>query len=117
MRARLHSHVKSGHSWRPSNSIPTRSFVVRNASLARSPPRGNRAGVRGAAHTLENSFKKAYTANAQRRPSGDFAKAVQGNPGAGGLRLGLVPAQGAVPIKVGEDTIGAIGVSGAPGVR
>src|SRR6266404_6586149 len=66
-------------------------------------------------HTLENSMKKAYTAQAQRRPSGDFAKAVQGNPGAGGLRLGLVPAQGALPIKVGEDTIGAIGVSGAPG--
>jgi uncharacterized protein GlcG (DUF336 family) len=66
-------------------------------------------------HTLENSFKKAYTAFAQRRPSGEFAKAVQGNPGAGGLRLGLVPAQGALPIKVGEDTIGAIGVSGAPG--
>src|ERR1700682_483462 len=39
-------------------------------------------------HTLENSMKKAYTAQAQRRPSGDFAKAVQGNPGAGGLRLG-----------------------------
>jgi uncharacterized protein GlcG (DUF336 family) len=26
-----------------------------------------------------------------------------------------VPAQGALPIKVGEDTIGALGVSGAPG--
>src|SRR5258708_27201292 len=65
-------------------------------------------------HTLENSMKKAYTAQAQRRPSGDFAKAVQGNPGAGGLRLGLVPAQGAPPVKVGEDTIGASGVSGAP---
>jgi uncharacterized protein GlcG (DUF336 family) len=66
-------------------------------------------------HTLENSMKKAYTARAQRRPSGEFAKAVQGNPGAGGLRLGLVPAQGGLPIKAGEDTIGAIGVSGAPG--
>jgi uncharacterized protein GlcG (DUF336 family) len=67
-------------------------------------------------HTLENSMKKAFTANAQRRPSGEFAKAVQGNPGAGGLRLtNQVPAQGALPIKVGNDTIGAIGVSGAPG--
>jgi uncharacterized protein GlcG (DUF336 family) len=27
----------------------------------------------------------------------------------------MVPAQGALPINVGEDTIGAIGVSGAPG--
>jgi uncharacterized protein GlcG (DUF336 family) len=67
-------------------------------------------------HTLENSMKKAYTARAQRRPSGEFADAVKGNPGAGALRLtNMVPAQGALPIKVGEDTIGAIGVSGAPG--
>jgi uncharacterized protein GlcG (DUF336 family) len=67
-------------------------------------------------HTLENSMKKAYTARAQRRPSGEFANAVKNNPGAGALRLtNMVPAQGALPIKVGEDTIGAIGVSGAPG--
>jgi uncharacterized protein GlcG (DUF336 family) len=67
-------------------------------------------------HTLENSMKKAYTARAQRRPSGEFADAVKGNPGAGALRLtNMVPAQGALPIKVGDDTIGAIGVSGAPG--
>jgi uncharacterized protein GlcG (DUF336 family) len=67
-------------------------------------------------HTLENSMKKAYTANAQRRPSGDYAKAFNANPARGGsLLTNLVPAQGALPIKVGEDTIGAIGVSGAPG--
>jgi len=66
-------------------------------------------------HTLENSMKKAYTANAQRRPSGEYAKAVQANPRGGVLLTNLVPAQGALPIKVGEDTIGAIGVSGAPG--
>lgn len=67
-------------------------------------------------HTLENSMKKAYTARAQRRPSGDFANAVKGNPGAGALRLtNMVPAQGGLPIKAGDDTIGAIGVSGAPG--
>ena len=67
-------------------------------------------------HTLENSMKKAYTAKAQRRPSGEFAEAVKTNPTAGALRLtNIVPAQGALPIKVGEDTIGAIGVSGAPG--
>jgi uncharacterized protein GlcG (DUF336 family) len=67
-------------------------------------------------HTLENSMKKAYTSKAQRRPSGEFATAVKDNPTAGALRLtNIVPAQGALPIKVGEDTIGAIGVSGAPG--
>ena len=68
-------------------------------------------------HTLENSMKKAYTARAQRRPSGEFRQRRQEQPhGAGALRLtNMVPAQGALPIKVGEDTIGAIGVSGAPG--
>jgi tripartite-type tricarboxylate transporter receptor subunit TctC len=33
-------------------------------------------------------MKKAYTAFAQRRPSGEFAKAVQGNPGAESLSMG-----------------------------
>ena len=67
-------------------------------------------------HTMENSMRKAITARMQRRPSGDFAKAVKDNPTAGGLRLAnQIPAQGALPIKVGEDVIGAIGVSGAPG--
>jgi uncharacterized protein GlcG (DUF336 family) len=66
--------------------------------------------------TFENSMKKAYTARTFRRPSGEFAKQQQGNPTAGALFLtNVTPAQGALPIKVGEDTIGAIGVSGAPG--
>jgi len=67
-------------------------------------------------HTLENSMKKAYTAKAQRRSSGEFAESVKNNPAAGALSLtNITPAQGALPIKIGEDTIGAIGVSGAPG--
>ena len=66
--------------------------------------------------TLENSMKKAYTARTLRQPSGQFAKNVKGNPTAGALFLAnIVPAQGALPISVGEDVIGAIGVSGAPG--
>jgi uncharacterized protein GlcG (DUF336 family) len=66
--------------------------------------------------TLENSMKKAYTARTLRQPSGKFADGVKGNPTAGALFLtNIVPAQGALPIMIGEDTIGAIGVSGAPG--
>jgi uncharacterized protein GlcG (DUF336 family) len=61
-------------------------------------------------------MKKAYTARTFRRPSGEFAAGVKGNPTAGALMLNnIVAAQGALPIKVGDDTIGAIGVSGAPG--
>jgi uncharacterized protein GlcG (DUF336 family) len=66
--------------------------------------------------TMENSMKKAYTARTFRTPSGKFADGVKGNPTAGALFLtNIVPAQGALPILVGDDVIGAIGVSGAPG--
>jgi uncharacterized protein GlcG (DUF336 family) len=76
---------------------------------------GLRNELAGAA-TMENSMKKAYTARTFRRTSGDFANSVKGNATAGALFLtNIVAAQGALPIKVGDDTIGAIGVSGAPG--
>ncbi len=66
--------------------------------------------------TFENSMKKAYTARTFARSSGEFAKGVQGNPNAGALFLtNITPAQGALPIKIGNETIGAVGVSGAPG--
>jgi uncharacterized protein GlcG (DUF336 family) len=66
--------------------------------------------------TWENSMKKAYTARTFGRTSGDFANGVKGNPNAGALWLtNIVAAQGALPIKIGNDTIGAIGISGAPG--
>jgi uncharacterized protein GlcG (DUF336 family) len=66
--------------------------------------------------TWENSMKKAYTARTFRRSSGEFAAGVKGNPSAGALFLtNIVPAQGALPIKVGDDVIGAVGISGAPG--
>ena len=66
--------------------------------------------------TWENSMKKAYTARTFKRTSGEFAAGVKGNPNAGALYLtNIVPAQGALPIKVGNDVIGAIGISGAPG--
>jgi uncharacterized protein GlcG (DUF336 family) len=66
--------------------------------------------------TYENSFKKAWTSRAQRAPSLNFANAVKQNPTVGARSLSnMVPAQGALPINVGMDTIGAVGVSGAPG--
>jgi uncharacterized protein GlcG (DUF336 family) len=66
--------------------------------------------------TFENSMKKAYTARTFGRSSGEFADGVKGNPNAGALFLtNITPAQGALPIKVGNETIGSVGVSGAPG--
>ena len=67
-------------------------------------------------HTIENSLKKAYTARTFRIPSGEFAQRVKDNPTTGAVHLtGIVAAQGALPIKIGDEVIGAVGVSGAPG--
>jgi uncharacterized protein GlcG (DUF336 family) len=67
-------------------------------------------------HTVENSFRKAYTARTFRSTSGEFAKRYKDDPQLSLVWLSnVVAAQGALPIKVGDDVIGAIGVSGAPG--
>ena len=67
-------------------------------------------------HTIENSQKKAYTSRTFRIPSGEFVQRVKDNPTTGAVHLtGIVAAQGALPIKVGDEVIGAAGVSGAPG--
>jgi uncharacterized protein GlcG (DUF336 family) len=67
-------------------------------------------------HTMENSMRKALTSRGTRLPSGEFAENVAKTPNAGALRLGnMIPARGALPIKAGQETIGAVGVSGAPG--
>ena len=67
-------------------------------------------------HTMENSQRKAYTSRTFRIPSGEFVQRVKDNPTIGAVHLsGIIAAQGALPIKVGEEVIGAVGVSGAPG--
>ncbi len=67
-------------------------------------------------HTMENSMRKAYTSRTFRIPSGEMAKRYKENPQNAAVFLsGVVAAQGALPIQVGDDVIGAIGVSGAPG--
>ena len=67
-------------------------------------------------NTFENSWKKAYTSRTFRTPSGKFAENVGQNPVAGQLFLAnITAARGALPIMIGEETIGAVGVSGAPG--
>ena len=74
--------------------------------------RHHAAGV----NTFENSWKKAYTSRTFRIASGKFAENVGQNPVAGQLFLAnITAARGALPIKIGEETIGAVGVSGAPG--
>jgi uncharacterized protein GlcG (DUF336 family) len=67
-------------------------------------------------HTMENSFKKAFTARTFRIPSGEMEDRLKKNPAMGAQFLtGFTTARGALPIKVGEEVIGSAGVSGAPG--
>ena len=65
----------------------------------------------------ELARRKAYTSASRKITTGELAKRVS-QPGAFNPTIyntELVLAQGGIPIKVGEETIGAIGVSGAPG--
>jgi uncharacterized protein GlcG (DUF336 family) len=73
-------------------------------------------GDNASPHTVENSRRKAYTARTFRVPSGEIAKRVKDNPTLGLVHLpDVIALQGALPIKVGDDVVGAVGVSGAPG--
>jgi uncharacterized protein GlcG (DUF336 family) len=76
------------------------------------PIRGDGTGP----HTMENSFKKAFTARTFRIPSGEMEERLKKNPQMGAQYLtGFTTARGALPIKIGDEVIGAAGVSGAPG--
>jgi uncharacterized protein GlcG (DUF336 family) len=75
--------------------------------------RGDGAGL----HTPEGSDRKAYTARTFGQPSADFAKRVHDDPNSvGSIQYTRVLAlAGGLPIKVGNDVVGAVGVSGSPG--
>ncbi|HXB77620.1 MAG TPA: heme-binding protein [Bradyrhizobium sp.] len=67
-------------------------------------------------HTMEFSRLKAYTARIRNQTSLQTMKELE-DPARAPLRQipGLVGIGGGVPIKAGNETIGGIGVSGAPG--
>jgi uncharacterized protein GlcG (DUF336 family) len=67
-------------------------------------------------HTMENSFRKAYTARTTRAPSGALVDRVKAEPTLGIVNLSnMIAVRGALPIKAGDEVIGAAGASGAPG--
>ena len=87
--------------------------VVDRAGLPIVMLRGDGAGL----HTPEGSDRKAYTARTFRAPSADFAKRLIDDPTVSGQReyTRVLALAGGLPIKVGEDVVGAVGVSGSPG--
>jgi uncharacterized protein GlcG (DUF336 family) len=71
-------------------------------------------GDGAAPHNIELARRKAYTALTFRRTSLEWAKRTEtANQGQRTLAE-VVTLQGGVPIQVGDDTFGAVGLSGAP---
>jgi uncharacterized protein GlcG (DUF336 family) len=68
-------------------------------------------------HTISTARRKAYTALTFKQTSAEFANRLASNPASAGLKdvTDVILLGGGVPIKVGNDVIGAVGVSGAPG--
>lgn len=66
-------------------------------------------------HTLEHSRRKAYTALTFKRSSAEYAEAQAKRAGPAPVIEGVVAAAGGIPIRISDEVIGAIGVSGAPG--
>jgi uncharacterized protein GlcG (DUF336 family) len=75
--------------------------------------RGDGAGL----HTPEGSDRKAYTARTFNSPSAAFAKRMLDDPGSVGSRqyTRVLALGGGLPIKAGNEVVGAVGVSGSPG--
>jgi uncharacterized protein GlcG (DUF336 family) len=67
-------------------------------------------------HTMEFSRMKAYTSRTRGQTSLEFMK-LASDPANAYLKQipGVVAVGGGVPIKVGNEVIGAVGASGAPG--
>ena len=68
-------------------------------------------------HTIDASRRKAFTSASARSNTSAILENVQKNPGAANLPMidGFLVLGGGVPIRVGNEVIGAIGVGGAPG--
>jgi uncharacterized protein GlcG (DUF336 family) len=72
-------------------------------------------GDNASPHNIELARRKAYTARTFRMPSAEWAKRTEtANQGQRALAE-VIPLGGGMPINIGEETIGAVGLSGAIG--
>jgi len=87
--------------------------VVDRAGILRAFERSDLAG----SHTVDAARAKAFTSASSRVPTGMMAENVQKKPGAAQMVSipGFLVLAGGVPIKIGDETIGAVGIGGAPG--
>ena len=78
--------------------------------------RGDRAG----SHTLDSANDKAYTAASFKTDTAALVERARTTPGFSGLFTQLphlILFGGGVVIKIGDEVVGAIGASGAPGAN
>lgn len=87
--------------------------VVDRAGVVKAVQRTDNAGP----HTVKASEKKAFTALSAKNASGKVMEAAQNNAGAQNMRdiPGFLLLAGGLPVKEGDEVIGAIGIGGAPG--
>lgn len=87
--------------------------VVDRAGQIRAVQRADNAGI----HTLAASQQKAFTAASAKNATMAIMETAQKNPGAANLVHipGFLLLGGGVPVKVGNEVIGAVGIGGAPG--
>ncbi len=86
--------------------------VVDRAGVIRAVQRADNAGP----HSLGSAQQKAWTAASTKNTTMALMEAAQKNPASANLvhLPGFLLLGGGVPIKVGNETIGAVGVGGAP---
>ena len=72
-------------------------------------------GDNASPHNLELARRKAYTARTFRSPSADWAKRTETQNTGQRMLADVIPLGGGMPINVGEETIGGVGLSGAVG--
>lgn len=90
--------------------------VVDRAGVLRAMGRADGAGP----HTVDSSRKKAYTAASVRRPTSELADLLAKVPTLQALRdmnNEILILGGGLPIEIGGDVVGGIGVGGAPGAH
>lgn len=87
--------------------------VVDRAGSIRAVQRADNAGP----HTLAASLQKAYTSASAKNNTLAMMEGAQKNPAAANLTdiPGFLLLGGGVPVRVGNEVIGAVGVGGAPG--
>ena len=88
--------------------------VVDRGGNVRALLRNNGAGP----HTVESSRKKAYTSASLKRPTAELGQLIVKMPSVQGLQHmneSILMLGGGLPIEMGGEIVGGIGVGGAPG--